>query len=275
MHVFFDFEQAMKVSKDGAFMISYSGILFPFKWKLTDSDKLVVFLPGRTARERPVPSFQRSSYFTDLAVNCVSCFDPTLFLSPTLVLGWFQGKRNISYANIVGKLIHQMVTTLKLHGKDVLIYGTSGGGIPGFNIAAAIEQSTLYVCNVQTDVSQYFPRFYRSMAAVSYPGEKLVDLPAKYGERLSIHHINAPFNLIYSQNLEDQFHYDNHFLAYARHRAPREKILSSKLITYTEKESGHGPLPRETELAIIRHLLQKKDPIKLFPQGEYFDYSDA
>ncbi|MDR5883637.1 hypothetical protein [Caballeronia sp. LZ032] len=271
MHVFFDFEQAMKAPRGDAFMISFGGVLFAFKWNLVEgSDKLVIFLPGTTDRGRPVPSFQRSSYFEDLNANCVACFDPTLLLSPTLSLAWFQGEGERFYASMLAQLVKQMLTALKIDGQNVLIYASSGGGIPGFNVAAAVAESTLYVCNVQTDASKYWSTAYSAMATVCYPGEKPADLPAKYDKRLSVHHFDAPFNLVFSQNLEDAFHYERHFLPYVQYAEPRKLIRSSKFVTYADKASGHNPLPRATELGVIRRLLEGRDVLELFPQGAYF-----
>jgi len=271
MHIFFDFEQAMKASRDDSFMISFDGVFFPFKWNLIEgSDKLVIFLPGSTDRGRPIPSFQRSSYFQDLSVSCLACFDPTLFLSPTLALAWFQGEGERFYASMLAQLIKQMLTALKIDGQNVLIYASSGGGIPGFNIAATVPDSTLYVCNIQTDASRYWSNAFGAMATVCYPGEKPADLPGKYDERLKVHHFDAPFNLIYSQNLEDVFHYERHFLPYVRYSESRKQIRNSTFITYSDKESGHNPLSRATELAVIEHLLEGKNPLELFPQGTYF-----
>ena len=266
MKVFNDFKEAIKFSRKGEFFIFYRGVLFPFKWDYKGSDKTVLFLPGRTARDRkPIPVFQRSSYFDSVNANVVSCFDPTLFWSKSLTLGWFQGRNSIFYADLLGELVLKLLSVFKTENKNFYLYGTSGGGIPGFNIAKKVNECTLYVSNVQVDVSRYHHKFFKQMADVSYAQFSLADILVEMYDRLSVVNIDGGFDLIYSQNKSDKFHYENHFKYYCDEH--KKRSINSRFYLYNDPDTGHDPLPRDTELLIIDNILNGKSILDILPNS--------
>ncbi len=268
MKVFNSLKDAFKYSKKGEFYIFYRGVFFPLKWDFKGCSNTVIFLPGRTARGRkPVPVFQRSSYFDDIEANVISCFDPTLFWGDMLSLGWFQGRGSIFYGELVGDLLAKAVSVFKNKNENVFLYGTSGGGIPGFNIAKKIPGCTLYVSNIQTDASRYHRRFFDEMIQVSYPRLKAEEVISRFSDRVSVLNIDASFNLIYSQNKCDIFHYDNHFMPYFQ-AGSFSSLVNKKFYLFNDQESGHDPLPKEYELSIISALLGGGSVSDLLPNCE-------
>lgn len=247
-------------------MMSVRGILFPFYWKITGHEKTVVFLPGRTLRDKGVPKFQRKSYFQDLPYNCISCFDPTLFYHKDLVLGWFRGRGSVFFAEILGNLVAQLMRAIGRNGRDLLVYGTSGGGIPAFNVAARVSGCTLYVSNIQTDARKYIPRFYREMVRVSYPGVDGVLVADADSSRLSVMDVSGDFRLIYSQNTHDTHHYERHFVPYVSEAAHKDSIF----IVYSDVESGHDALGKAVELNIIHAVHQGGDVVGEIPTASLY-----
>ena len=268
MKVFNNFKDAIRHSRKGEFLIFYRGVLFPFKWDFKGSDKTVFFFPGRTAREKKaIPVFQRSSYFDNINANAVSCFDPTLFWSDSLALGWYQGRGNTFYCNLLGDLIAKVAKAFKTKNSDVFLYGTSGGGIPGFNVAKKIPKCTLYVSNIQTDASKYHYRSYKKMIQVSYPKLSEIAILENMKDRISVDNIDGCFNLIYSQNKSDSFHYENHFKSYITSR-PAAPLSDNSFLLYDDPETGHNPLPRNIEINIINCMLAGEDVKKFLPKCE-------
>lgn len=263
MKVFYSLKEAAKQVTNGPFYLAVDGQLFPLTWRLNGSSQCVVFCPGATSRDILIPSFQRSSYFQDLQVNCISIFDPTLYHSASLTIGWFQGAGGVFYAELLSQIMQSLPDALGINGSDVLIYGSSAGGISGFHVASSIRQSKLYVSNIQTDVSKYHERLFSAMRNVSYPGLSSLEVFERYAERLSIIGIDGEFELFYSQNLADEFHYKKHFLPYQGYG--KRCKMKTHYYQYYDVTSGHNPLPRETELEIIRYLLAGQDITALFP----------
>lgn len=268
MKVFFSFEEAKRYVSNGPFFISYRNTLFPFWWNLTGSGKWTVFTPGRFDRKKPIPAFQRSSYASDLESNVVSVFDPLLMRSKDLALGWFMGVKNVDHGEMLASLVLNLAKEFSIDGSDLLVYASSGGGLPALRIASRFPGVTVYMTNVQTDPREYYPRFYNQMAKVSFKGLSSEEVNEKYGHRLSSYSWDGDFNLCYAQNLTDNFHYHNHFLPYVEAHRNAEPAKRATFMTYEDELSGHGPLPRSTELAIIRGLHRRKSILPLLPGGK-------
>ena len=266
--VFSDFLSAYKVVKNGEFFICFDGVMYPFKWNVTcgfDSP-VVFFTPGRTIRGKPVPIFQRSKYFSFLEeYNCISCFDPTLFKDSEMNLAWFQGERGRFYALEIAKMWGDFVKKAKINPANILYYGTSGGGILGFYLAKITPKSTLYMSNVQTDIRDYDAKTLRKLVDISFCGD--FDYVNKAGEtqnRFTINGHSGAFNLVYAQNKADAFHYSNHYKKW-REKTDLAFFESVKFIEYDDPVSGHGPLSAESEVEIIRGILDQKNYENVFP----------
>lgn len=270
MKIFFSFKEARMHVSTGPFFISYRNTLFPFWWNLTGSDEWTVFTPGRFDRKRPIPAFQRSSYARDLDSNVVSVFDPLLMRSKDLPLGWFMGVKNVDHGEMLASLMLALADEFSIVGSNFLLYASSGGGLPALRIASRLPGVTVYLTNVQTDPRRYYQRFYRQMARVSFRGMGDEEIDEKYGHRMSSHLWDGDFRLYYAQNLTDQFHYLDHFIPYAEAHRDVESKKNATFMTYEDEESGHGPLPRSTELGIIRSLHQREDILSLLPGGKSF-----
>ncbi|RUR27852.1 hypothetical protein ELY33_14775 [Vreelandella andesensis] len=266
--VYPDFLSAYKEVKDGEFFIYLNGVIYPFKWNLTDEfhSPVVFFTPGRTIRGKSVPIFQRSKYFGFLEdYNCISCFDPTLFKDSEMNLAWFQGERGRFYALEVAKLWGEFVKEIQINPAKILYYGTSGGGILGFYLAKVTPKSTLYMSNVQTDIRNYDAKTLQKLVDVSFCGD--FDYVKNAGEtqnRFTINGHSGAFNLVYAQNKVDDFHYFNHYKKW-REKTDLTYFESVKFIEYDDPISGHGPLSAESEVKIIRGILDQKNYESVFP----------
>ena len=252
-------------------MLSYRGILFPFWWRINDHEKWTVFTPGRFDRSKPVPAFQRSSYADDLQHNVVSVFDPMLLRSKNLPLGWFIGVRNLDFASMLSDLVVMMSDELGFSSSDLLIYGSSGGGIPALRVATKMPECSLYLSNIQTDPRRYYPRFYRQMAKVAFGSLSDEHIERDYGNRLSSYDWDGQFTLNLAQNVHDKFHYENHFLPYVVAHTSGQWTRTANFLVYDDPESGHAVLPRSIELQIIGAVHRGESPRDLLPRGAVFD----
>jgi len=270
MRVFYNFSDALKAGPEQIFGIVSKGFIFPCSWRITGHQKTVVFFPGATRPDTSRPSFQRSTYFSELPYNCISFFDPTLFFSPTLNLGWFQGHRNVFFAQHMKKIIQDLVRAVSCENNDLVIFGTSGAGIPGFNVASAVPGCSLYVGNIQSDVSKYYKGHYKELLDACYPGETAEYVEEHRKKKISLFHVDGDFKLFYAQNLADEFHYHRHFLPMVA--ALRSKKIKSSVYVYEDEKSGHGPLGRARELSIIQAVAEQNDVLSQLPCGKLFNF---
>lgn len=251
------FEKKSESGKAGVF---HENILFPIDYKFTKfSDKLVVFYPGAFDKKKLMPSFQRSSYFKFLPYNCLSLFDPTLFLSDdeNFSIGWFQGNTENFYANTCSDLIRNLTNLMGISSENVLLFATSAGGIPAIKTADKIQGCNVFLGNIQTNVFGYFEKHVQKMMGICYEGESLQSIKNKYYERLSIENSLINSKVFYAQNISDKFHYDRFFSPYIKNC----KIIRGgelQAVVYDDAKSGHSPLHRDYEIEIIESIFNGK-----------------
>lgn len=280
--VYSDLISAYNSIKEGEFFINKDGVMYPFKWNVRAGSEapIVFFTPGRTRRGKLMPVFQRSKYFDDLGqYNCVSCFDPTLFKDEDINLAWFQGERRRFYALELAKLWRDFVVKFKFDSRKILYFGTSGGGIPGFHLAKATPGSTLFVSNIQTDIRVYDKRTLDKLSEVAFSGdEEYIKNAGETQNRFSVNGVSGAFRLIYAQNKVDEFHLEKHYKKW-RALTDLKAFESVDFIEYYHSESGHGPLPKETEIEIIHRIIRNEDYKPLFPgvggYDEKYNSNDA
>lgn len=268
--VFPDLYSAYKSVKKGEFFVHFDGVMYPFKWDMLAGldAPMVFFTPGRTIRGKPVPIFQRSSYFDLLdGYNCVSCFDPTLFKDSEINLAWFQGDRKRFYALEIAAIWAKFVEKMQIDAAKILYYGSSGGGIPGFHLAKLTPNSTLYISNVQTDIRNYDSRALKKLVEVSFGGDfDYVDNAGEKQNRFSVNGHSGGFHLVYSQNKADSFHYENHYKKWRRETS-LSFFKSVKFIEYDDPDTGHGPLGAKLEVKIIRGILGGEEYDDVYPRA--------
>lgn len=274
MKVFFTFSDAARHSRKGGFFISYRNVLFPFWWNLTGSSEWTLFTPGRFDRAKPVPAFQRSSYAESIDQNVVSMFDPMLFMNRDISLGWYVGNRSHHYADWLAILVERMISQMKIDANRVVIYASSGGGIPAIKIGTRNAGTKIYCSNIQVDVRSYYKKTFSKMIAVAYPGMDELEVSEKFSSHLTCIDWDGDFSLTYAQNLFDDFHLQNHFKPY---RDEYERVRGRRrvdFLIYRDEESGHGVLDKSIELEIIRAMHSGEDVAAILPSGRLLAASE-
>ncbi|MHA7271801.1 hypothetical protein ACX80Z_00045 [Arthrobacter sp. TMT4-20] len=275
MKVFFTFSDAAKYSRKGSFFISYRNVLFPFWWNLTGSQDWTLFTPGRFDRAKPVPAFQRSSYAESMDHNVVSMFDPMLFMNRDINLGWYVGNRSHHYAEWLSILVERMVTQIKIDSARIVIYASSGGGIPAIKIGTRNPGVKIYCSNIQVDVRAYYKKTFNKMIEVAYPGMSERDVSEKFSSHLTCIDWDGDFSLTYAQNLYDDFHLQNHFVPYRNEYMGTGGRRKVQFLVYEDEESGHGVLERAVELEIIRVMHSGGEVADILPSGRLIGASET
>lgn len=270
--IFFNFKDALKVGKN-TFFLSYKGVLFPMYLDYKGEEKWVILPPAAHSRDtkKTIPSFQRSNFSDGIEANVISLFDPSLFLSEDLRLAWFVGTKEKHYAEILAELFKEVFLGLNVNTSDVLIYGTSGGGIPAIKMGTYLKNSTVYCGNIQTDASKYYQKHYNKMREDLFSSDDKDLIYKTYKERMNCYDWDGSFNLVVTQNIYDEFHYKNHFLPYYNHLKNNPTNLNYNFYTYENEKSGHGVLGKDLELKIINTLLYAidlEDFKNLLPHGK-------
>ncbi|WP_427028349.1 hypothetical protein [Halomonas sp. H2] len=260
MEIYVSIEEFLLKKKRGASKAAVfkDGVLFPFEYKLSEeSDGIVFFLPGAFDRKNSMPKFQRSSYFSSLNCNCISFFDPTLFLTDDdkFTRAWFVGDDKNWYVNHIAHIVSSIVVSKEIRNSKILFFGSSAGGIPSIHLASRFSDSHAYCCNIQTNILAHYPAYLSRLVKVCF-GEKaeLSEVKRKYTERLDVTGLDARFSLHIVQNKNDVFHYKNHFLPYMD-SLKRSSSVAYEYCVYDDQSNGHNPLPKDKEIDVINQIL--------------------
>lgn len=250
--------------------VSVDGVKFEFALNRQASNcRLIVFFPGAHELRQSKPKFQRRGHFAALDCQCLSLFDPTLYLQADLSIGWFQGELGgIPHFSRAGDLIEGVADTLGVSAADIVLFGTSAGGIPAVKVSERFPECSVFIGNPQTDVLRFYrPTVDRLLEALG------VGEPLDEARRASFSIVNTTSRaqIVYAQNIRDVFHLKGHL-------APFRVGQPSAQYIYYDHPSGHNPMPAETELAVIRALLAGTDPAAPYSEfavADPFKSSDA
>lgn len=137
---------------EGVNTLIYKDKRFDIFFKKNCSDKLVVTFDGaRTSNGGEfvsIPSFPRWSWFPFIDANFLCMEDPMYFEHDNLKIGWFFGNKKENYRLYCAEIIKQISTKLGI--KEIILYGSSGGGSVAIAVGALINDSRVVAINPQT-----------------------------------------------------------------------------------------------------------------------------
>lgn len=259
MEIYSSIEGFLNMSRKLSKRVSvfHKGVLFPFEYSFSNKkNKIVVFLPGAFNRKNTMPKFQRSGYFSLLDCNCISFFDPSLFLvdDEDFTRAWFIGEKEHSYVETLSEILGKIFNFYGVQSTDVIFFGTSAGGIPAIKLGSKFSGSHVYCGNIQTNLIRHYPAYIRKLSSICFE-EEFNEARIKFEDRMSVLKDSGAFNLHLSQNISDTFHLKNHFNPYLDYLKSQSNI-KFEVITYEDEKSGHNPIGKDVELKIINSIFE-------------------
>lgn len=225
--------------------VRISGYDLPVSTRWTGSDKLAVFFPGAHAISQPKPKFQRRKYFDVLDCNCIGLFDPTLFLQDDLSLGWFQGGRDVPHFERAAELISAIAAKMEIENSKIFLFGTSAGGIPVIKVSEKIPACKAFVGNPQTNVLKYYKEPVKKLLGLLSPDVALSEASKMH---MNIIGTATKAEVYYAQNIEDKFHFEDHYLPFRNSRPDINYVVY-------RHPTGHNPIGSRIEVDVIRRIL--------------------
>ena len=257
MKFFYNLHEAKNFHNEHSFIVIYRNVHFPIYLDFKGSDKWIVFTPGACSRQKPMPIFQRSSYSKFIEPNVISLFDPGILFHRKLTNTWFCGTKSRYYGEYIAQILKLFFEKERVNNKKILLFGTSAGGIPALKIAEKLNGCNVLVGNIQIDASIH-PAFDK-MLPVLFPGLDSIDCKHQFHERFDARSVDSSFRLFYIQNIEDTFHYKNHFKPYREWCLSKEISFDASFYEYDNLEAGHGSVGREKELSIIESIFENEN----------------
>lgn len=170
--------------------VKRDGVLFDFLIKMKKrSSHLIIFGSGAMnyleKRVKP-PYFQRLSWMNDLEDSVIFYNDPTLYLGEELLLGWGQGTTDRFYLKDIAAILEILIKKSQVPFKNVLFYGSSGGGFMSLILSGYLEESSVLVNSPQTCITQWLKVPVQQVFKRSYPNMSEQEIIHEFPERIDV-----------------------------------------------------------------------------------------
>lgn len=236
--------------------------------------RLMVMLPGASARKRGHIDFQRYTWATDYpAYDVVSFSDPSLKADNDIGLAWFQNSPDSYGLDALAEGIAQICEAGGYAQKDMVLFGSSGGGFAGLKLAPRFPDARVIAINPQIHLPKYSRAAYQKMLATCYPGLSEESVLEKFGSRLRVPAdlVNRSAPIFLFQNSHDALHVKHHLAPLLAEIAPdmqaeffedvgpETEWRALNVIRYSDAALGHSPPSRPETNRMIAPLLALPD----------------
>jgi hypothetical protein len=217
------------------------------------SGKIYIFSPGFMRRDQfSLPFFQRLRWAEEIEATVIILSDPGLGLDENLGLSWFQGTRRDYFLPKVADVLRDIVKVLEVPHNRVMFYGSSAGGFASLMFASFVEGSCALVNNPQTNICRFLKGPVQALLDVCFDGISIDEASRELEDRFCVatHYrsLGVLPNILYVQNMFDQFHVDNHLQpfmeqikSFSRIQMPADE--RAVIVLYRGHALNHDPLP--------------------------------
>lgn len=227
----------------------------------SENKNLICFGSGFTDIKPPV--FNRHSWQSYFKESVIYFNDPTLYVDERIKLGWGVGNHDEYYLEDVAELIKKLCKKHSILNRNILFYGSSGGGFMSIQLATMIQGSTVLVNNAQLIVNKFPRNYYKRTLRLCFNGMSEDAILEKYGYRFNVVEMfkkeNYIPNLIYLINIASEEDLHTQCIPFVERL--KEITYSNKtveILTYSEKNDGHGPLNKDKSIKYIKKFAKER-----------------
>ena len=203
-------EKALYVTKRNGFQ--YDLLLSP---KGAEAKKLFVLFSGDAMRSKNSPPvFQRWTWDSYFPGHVLYIADPSLYLSEKVGLAWYVGTSDHDHFDVISEIIVSFADKLGIKHKDIVSYGSSGGGFAAIRLSLFLPSITAIAINPQTEITQYERKNVEKYLEVCFEKRTREQALKDFSTRISLlenSKILRNRRIIYAQNDMDYHHYNEHY----------------------------------------------------------------
>jgi hypothetical protein len=171
--------------------VEWEGVKFEFliRYKLRSTHLLIMGSgAGALSSEKQVgpPVFQRHSWIDNLEDSVIYYNDPTLYHDSNLRLAWGQGVVDRFYLKDIAIILEKLRQKIGIPTKNVIYYGSSGGGFMSLILAGFMKGSTALVNSPQINLTNWLKVPVLKVYKWSYPGLTEQEVIERYSERIDV-----------------------------------------------------------------------------------------
>ena len=230
------------------------------------SDRLAIFFSGFVNRKQlALPVFRRWEWHPDAPAHALYLSDPTLERCEDLGLGWYIGTAERDCMEDIATLIRGVARRLGVAERDIVFYGSSGGGFAALRALRWFPLASAIAVNPQTrltafrafSLTNYLARFFGGISkeafAQSFPIRDAV-VAALAGSRDS--------SVVYVQNRLDEHHVTRHLCAFYEDRdgvLTATHLRNQQLILFEDPQGHDTAEPRSMMPDLFRAVAALQD----------------
>ncbi|MFN3526795.1 MAG: glycosyltransferase, partial [Paracoccus sp. (in: a-proteobacteria)] len=251
------------------------GHRFDYLWApKPGADRLFVLFSGDAQREKnDPPVFQRWSWSPHFPGHCLYISDPMLHMHPEMGLAWYAGTEELDPLEPIIERALAMAKMTGLQAKDVVAYGSSGGGFAALRMAAMLPEAAAVAINPQTNIARFkwaSPDFY-ARVCLNRPDRDaaLADFPHRLDLGRHVTELRKR-RIVLIQNRIDSHHLNKHYTPFCREMgATASENCDSGLFRRIlfDHEGGHGraetPETFAAALEIVRSDFVERSPWRI------------
>lgn len=176
--------------------------------------KLFVLFSGDALRAKyDPPVYQRWSWAKNFPGHCLYISDPSLYCSDKLGLAWYAGNAEYDPLEHMSIVVKKIIRDLNLTTKDIIFYGSSGGGHAAIRSLTFFPKATAIAINPQTSLAKYHRTNVDRYLSICYPDldpDIALEAYAKKFDLTRSMDFYHSKNILIAQNDTDTFHLKNH-----------------------------------------------------------------
>lgn len=255
--------------------VNYDGTKYCLILNLSSNNKnLICCGPGAHARNsktsdgvlKKPPFFARWSWFKFFDESFIVYADPIFFYDEDITLGWFVGTKDQWYAETVSKIIKKISINQNINLKNILFYGSSGGGFISICLGCLLKGSKVLVNNTQFTILNYYQTHIDNLFKVlkkEFPNLTQDEIIELINYRLDTVELFKKEQYVppitYYVNTESKPDMDRHCIPFINDIKNLE-VYDNELIIHFYKEKSekpHSPLPVKKSIAIMKKFAKE------------------
>lgn len=208
-------------------------------------------------RSNGAPTFQRSSWWKDLASHQIYICDPGTIGKNAISINWFQSQPPLWSTAYVAKAIRQISKHLGVtNARNRTYFGSSAGGFAALLQLCADKNAHCIVNNAQFDWTRWFPNEVRTILNLHFNGRTAADVRNSWPYRTNALEFLArtpkPLYIDYHVNMASSYDRDVQLPILERFLAVHPEICGLVCIHryYSERE-GHNPMSISKTINIL------------------------
>lgn len=212
------------------------------------------------------PYFSGWSWYSIFDDSFIAYADPIFFYDDEITLGWYVGDKNQWYIETISTIIKKLTINQRIQNKNILLYGSSGGGFASICLGTLIKESKVLVNNTQFNILNYYDRHINNLLDFlkkEFEGLSETEILNKLNYRLNTVELFKREKYIpkidYYLNIASKPDIKRHCLPFIDDLNGLNYFNNELTIHFyrEEKDNPHRPLPSNESISLIKSFVEK------------------